>query len=55
VTRAQFYPKVTPRYSRSADDSVFGLDATQKLPWTGGSVTAAALRARPSTARSGPP
>ena len=43
VTRAQFYPKVTPRYSRSADDSVFGLDATQKLPWTGGSVTAAAL------------
>jgi outer membrane protein len=43
VTRAQFYPKVTPRYSRSADDSLFGLDATQKLPWTGGSVTAAAL------------
>jgi outer membrane protein TolC len=43
VTRAQFYPKVTPRYSRSADDSVFGLDATQKLPWTGGSVTAAAI------------
>jgi outer membrane protein len=43
VTRAQFYPKVTPRYQRSADDSVFGLDATQKLPWTGGSVTAAAL------------
>jgi outer membrane protein TolC len=43
VTRAQFYPKVTPRYSRSADDSVFGLDATQKVPWTGGSVTAAAI------------
>ena len=43
ATRAQFYPKVTPRYSRSADDSLFGLDATQKLPWTGGSVTAAAL------------
>jgi outer membrane protein len=43
VTRAQFYPKVTPRYQRSADDSLFGLDATQKLPWTGGSFTAAAL------------
>jgi outer membrane protein len=43
ATRAQFYPKVTPKYQRSADDSLFGLDATQKLPWTGGSVTAAAL------------
>ena len=43
VTRAQFYPKVTPRYARSADDSLFGLDATQKLPWTGGTLTAAAL------------
>jgi outer membrane protein TolC len=43
VTRAQFYPKLTPRYTRSADDSLFGVDATQKLPWTGGTVTAAAL------------
>jgi outer membrane protein len=43
VTRAQFYPKLTPRYQRSADDSLFGVDATQKLPWTGGSVTATAL------------
>jgi len=43
ATRAQFYPKVTPKYQRSADDALFGLDATQKLPWTGGSVTAAAL------------
>jgi outer membrane protein TolC len=43
ATRAQFYPKVTPRYQRSAEDSLFGLDATQKLPWTGGSVTAAAI------------
>jgi outer membrane protein len=43
VTRAQFLPKVTPRYQRSADDSLFGVDATQKLPWTGGSVTATAL------------
>jgi outer membrane protein TolC len=43
ATRAQFYPKVTPRYQRSADDALFGLDATQKLPWTGGTFTAAAL------------
>src|SRR5206468_4423060 len=43
VTRAQFYPKLTPRYQRSADDSLFGVDATQKLPWTGGSLTATAL------------
>jgi outer membrane protein len=43
VTRAQFYPKFTPRYQRSADDSLFGVDATQKLPWTGGTVSAAAL------------
>jgi outer membrane protein TolC len=43
VTRAQFYPKLTPRYTRSADDSLLGVDATQKLPWSGGSVTAAAL------------
>jgi outer membrane protein TolC len=43
ATRAQFLPKVTPRYQRSADDSLFGLDASQKLPWTGGTVTATAL------------
>jgi outer membrane protein TolC len=43
VTRAQFYPKLTPSYRRSADDSLFGLDAEQKLPWTGGTLTASAL------------
>lgn len=43
VTRAQFYPKLTPRYQRSADDAQFGVDASQKLPWTGGTVTASAL------------
>lgn len=43
ATRAQFLPKITPRYQRGADDSLFGVDATQKLPWTGGSITANAL------------
>jgi outer membrane protein len=54
VTRAQFYPKVTPRYTRSADDSLFGLDATQKLPWTGGSVSAAALLSSTFEGATGP-
>ena len=47
---AQFYPKITPRYSRSSDDSSFTLDASQRLPWSGGSLSAAAaFRASPST------
>ncbi|HEV7500912.1 MAG TPA: TolC family protein, partial [Vicinamibacteria bacterium] len=54
VTRAQFYPKVTPRYTRSADDSLFGLDATQKLPWTGGAVSAAALLSSTFEGATGP-
>jgi outer membrane protein TolC len=54
VTRAQFYPKLTPRYQRSADDSVFGVDATQKLPWTGGSFTAAALMRSTFAGATGP-
>jgi outer membrane protein len=39
---AQFYPKLTPRYQRSGDDSTMAIDARQQLPWTGGSVTASA-------------
>jgi outer membrane protein TolC len=42
VSRAQFYPKLTPSYRRSAGDSALGLDAQQKLPWTGGTITASA-------------
>ena len=40
---AQFYPKVTPKYQRSADDSLWGVDAQQKVPWTGATVTGSAL------------
>ena len=43
VSRAQFLPKLTPRYQRSSSDSLFGLDAQQKLPWSGATVTASAL------------
>jgi outer membrane protein TolC len=39
---ARFYPKLTPRYQRSSDDSTLEVDASQQLPWTGGSVTASA-------------
>jgi outer membrane protein len=42
VSRNQFLPKLTPVFQRSDDDHRFGLNATQKLPWTGGSLTAAA-------------
>ena len=43
VVRAEFYPKVTPKYQRSADDSLWGLDAQQKVPGREGRVTASAL------------
>ena len=39
---AQFYPKLTPRVSRSADQSLMGFDVSQAVPWTGGTVTASA-------------
>jgi outer membrane protein len=40
ATRAQFHPQVTPRYQHAPEDQSFSLDISQKLPWTGGSVTA---------------
>jgi outer membrane protein TolC len=41
-TLAQFYPKLTPSYRRSSDDSSFGVELSQKLPWTGGSIKGSA-------------
>jgi outer membrane protein TolC len=35
-----FYPTVTPTFDRSDDRTAFGVDLSQKLPWTGGTVTA---------------
>lgn len=49
---AQFYPKVTPSYERrSGNDSAAALEASQLLPWTGGSLTARGnLRSIPDVA-----
>jgi outer membrane protein len=45
VARAQFYPKLTPAYGHTAFGPTVELDVTQKLPWTGASLSAeAALR-----------
>jgi outer membrane protein len=48
ASRAQFYPQLTPRYVRGENEQALTLDARQRLPWTGGSLTAtSALRSRP--------
>ena len=48
ASRAQFYPTLTPQYARSSDAQALALDATQKLPWTGGRLSAtAAFRSDP--------
>lgn len=48
TSRAQFFPQLVPRFERSSDNSVMGVEARQRVPWTGGSVTAAAaLTSRP--------
>jgi outer membrane protein TolC len=40
AARGEFFPKLTPRYQGGPDGSSFGLEASQLLPWTGGTVTA---------------
>ena len=40
AAKAQFYPRITPRYQRSAENDLIGLDLSQKLPWSGATVTA---------------
>jgi outer membrane protein len=52
---AQFHPTLTPRYQRSADDSVFGLEASQRIPWTGATVTASGSYRSIDTGLGGPP
>jgi outer membrane protein TolC len=45
---ADFYPQLTPRYLHGQDERIFSVDASQRVPWTGGSVNAtSALRTRP--------
>lgn len=40
---ADFYPQLTPRYVHGEDERIFGVEASQRLPWTGGSVSATSL------------
>jgi outer membrane protein TolC len=42
VARAQFFPKLTPSYGHTEYGPSWGLEARQKLPYTGGSLTASA-------------
>lgn len=54
AAKAEFYPTFTPAYERSSDGSSLVLNAQQKLPWTGGSLTASStlrsLREAPPSA-----
>ncbi len=43
AARGQFYPKLTPRYERGPSGSAFGLDLSQRVPWSGATVTATGL------------
>jgi outer membrane protein TolC len=40
VAVAEFFPSVTPVYQRGEGRSAFGVDLSQRLPWTGGTLTA---------------
>jgi outer membrane protein TolC len=42
AARGEFHPQLIPRYQGGPGGPAFGLDASQRLPWTGGSVTAGA-------------
>jgi outer membrane protein len=41
AAKAQFYPRITPRYQRNAGTDLVGLDITQRIPWSGATLTAA--------------
>ncbi|HVR72619.1 MAG TPA: TolC family protein [Vicinamibacteria bacterium] len=46
--RADFFPKLTPTFDRFGDDTAFGAELGQRLPWSGGSlVGGAVLQSRP--------
>jgi outer membrane protein TolC len=38
VARAEFLPRLTPRFSQGSEGTTVGFDVAQKLPWSGGSV-----------------
>jgi outer membrane protein TolC len=40
AARGEFYPQVVPLFQRGEGRTLFGLDVAQRLPWTGGTLTA---------------
>jgi outer membrane protein len=40
AARGEFLPQVVPTFERGEGRTLFGLDVSQKLPWTGGTVVA---------------
>lgn len=46
--RADFFPKLTPTFDRFGDETSWGVEAGQRLPWSGGALLGSAdLRSRP--------
>ncbi len=43
AARGQFYPQLVPRYQRGPAGSAVGLDVSQRVPWSGATVTATGL------------
>jgi outer membrane protein TolC len=42
AARAQFQPRLTPRYLYGENDSALSLEASQRLPWLGGTILGSA-------------
>lgn len=40
AARSEFHPRLTPRYQRSDSSSTYALEGFERLPWSGGSLTA---------------
>jgi outer membrane protein len=40
ASRAAFHPQVVPSYQHAPSNQAFSLDVSQKLPWSGGTLTA---------------
>ena len=43
ASRARFHPKVTPSYAAGPNTRAFAVEASQAVPWTNGSVSAAGV------------
>jgi outer membrane protein TolC len=54
ASRSQFYPTLTPQYLRSTDEQALALDASQRLPWTGGKLSAIGAVRSNTTSEIGP-